>query len=156
MSDRSGENKKAQNAEADQEQVKIAVVALSHAIAHPRTVMVESGNAVIAKRAVGSARRSEESTGVTVFQLDGHPVYRNDLVARFVQTTGFFFLVFDDLLHSVSFSIGRPGDDSGVATGCAQQKANRKDCKNCSSQDDEPAEVDFGVCEATFKGEEER
>ena len=42
MSDRSGENKEAQDAEADQEQVKIAVVALSHAIAHPRTVMVES------------------------------------------------------------------------------------------------------------------
>jgi hypothetical protein len=58
------------------------------------------GNAVIAKRAVGSARRSEESTGVTVFQLDCHPVYRNNLVARFVQTTGFFFFVFDDLLHS--------------------------------------------------------
>jgi hypothetical protein len=59
-------------------------------------------------------------------------------------------------VFTVSFSIGRPGDDSRVATGCAQQKADRKDCKNCSSQDDEPAEVDFGVCQATFKGEEER
>jgi len=64
------------------------------------TLVKVPGNAVIAKRAVGSARRSEESTGVTVFQLDGHPVYRNDLVARFIQTTGFFFFVFDDLLHS--------------------------------------------------------
>ena len=42
MSDRSRENKEAQNAKADQEQIKIAIVALSHAISDPWTMMVES------------------------------------------------------------------------------------------------------------------
>ena len=114
MSDRSRENKEAQNAKADQEQIKIAIVALSHAISDPWTMMVESrmkmriknfqfqlpGHAVIAKRAVRGARWSEESTGVTVFQLDGHPVDRDDFVTRLIKSTGLFFFVFDDLLHS--------------------------------------------------------
>lgn len=146
MSDRSRENKEAQNAKADQEQIKIAIVALSHAISDPWTMMVESGHAVIAKRAVRGARWSEESTGVTVFQLDGHPVDRDDFVTRLIKSTGLFFLVFDNLLNSVCFRIGRPGDDSRVATGCAQQKANRKDGQNRAGEDDEPAEVHFGVC----------
>jgi len=59
-------------------------------------------------------------------------------------------------VFTVCFRIGCPGDDSWVATGCTQQKANRKDCKNGAGKDDEPAEVDFGVCETTFEGEEER
>ena len=42
VSDRSREDKEAENAEADEEQVEIAVVSLSDAIADPWTVMVES------------------------------------------------------------------------------------------------------------------
>ena len=42
VSYRSGEDEEAQNAQTDEEQIKIAVVSLSNAIADPWTMMVES------------------------------------------------------------------------------------------------------------------
>ena len=58
------------------------------------------GNAVIAERAVRGPRWSEESTGVTVLELDGHSVDGDDFMARLVQPSRLFFFFLDDLFDS--------------------------------------------------------
>lgn len=70
MSENAGKYEDAEKSERNDEKVEVSVVALPHAIAHPRTMVVESLDAVITQAAVAGSRRPEYLAGEAILEFD--------------------------------------------------------------------------------------
>ena len=96
----------------------------SNTLANPRAVMVELFNAVVANRAVGTARRPIEHASVTVLDLKRNPINLYFLNARESQLRS----LASSCIHVAAvkgfrlwrMSVSR--DDSWISSGCKQQK----------------------------------
>lgn len=79
MCDDAAKYERCQKGQRDDEAVEKAVVTFSHAVTHPRTVVIKSLHAVVTQAAVGGPRRAEHFTREAIFELH-HLLVDKDLL----------------------------------------------------------------------------
>lgn len=126
MCGHAAENKGRMKGQRHDEGVEESVVALPHAVPHPRAVMVEALHTVVAHSAVRGSWRSEHFTRGAVLQFDHRPINENLTSTRSRLMTA--ASTFIDLLLDVGGLLRRgSGQDPGVAQRRLQQSDDDED-----------------------------